>query len=120
MSEKPNILLITADQFRWDCMGCMGNRVIHTPHIDDLASRGVLFTNGFTSNQICVPARASIMTGNYSHICTGQKTNGGRIRENQPLLTEVLRNAGYRTYALGKLHFVPYAPPEQPRLVHGF
>ncbi|MCM8757029.1 MAG: sulfatase-like hydrolase/transferase, partial [Candidatus Omnitrophica bacterium] len=117
---KPNILLITADQMRWDCLGCMGNPVIQTPHLDTLSRQGVLFQNAFSPNPICVPARASIMTGNYPHICTGHKTNSGRIREGQVLLTEILKQAGYRAYACGKLHFVPYSPPDQPRLVHGF
>lgn len=117
---QPNILLITADQFRWDCLGCGGNPVIQTPHLDALAARGVRFENAFTPNPICVPARASVMTGNYSFKCTGSKENHGRIRDDQPLLTEVLKAVGYRTYALGKLHFVPYAPPGEPRLVHGF
>ena len=120
MPERPNILLITADQMRWDCMGCVGHEVIQTPNLDGLAARGVVFRNGFTPNPICVPARASIMTGNYSHVCTGSKNNGGCIRDDQPLLTEVLKAVGYRTYATGKLHFVPYAPPGEPRLVHGF
>lgn len=120
MSNPPNILLVTADQFRWDCLGCMGNQVIKTPNLDAIADRGVVFSNAFTPDPICVPARATIMTGNYPQICTGQKTNGGRIRDGQPLLTEVLKAVGYRTYALGKLHFAPYSPPDQPRLVHGF
>jgi arylsulfatase A-like enzyme len=105
---------------RWDCMGCAGNDVIKTPNLDAIAERGAYFGNAFTPDPICVPARASIMTGNYPQTCTGQKTNGGRIKESQPLLTEVLKGVGYRTYALGKLHFVPYAPPGEPRLVHGF
>ena len=120
MPNHPNILLITADQFRWDCLGCMENEVIQTPNLDEIASRGVLFRNGFSPDPICVPARASIMTGNYPQICTGTKRNGGKIKDNQPLLTEVLKSVGYRTYAMGKLHFVPYSPPGQPRLVHGF
>jgi len=120
MLNRPNILLITADQFRWDCLGCMGNEVIQTPNLDAIAHRGVLFSNAFSPDPICVPARASIMTGNYPQICTGSKANGGRIKEDQPLLTEVLKGVGYRTYALGKLHFVPYSPPDEPRLVHGF
>ena len=61
MTAQPNILLITADQFRWDCLGCAGNETIQTPHLDALAARGVRFRNGFTPNPICVPARASIM-----------------------------------------------------------
>ena len=120
MSNGPNILLITADQFRWDCLGSMGNEVIQTPNLDAIAGRGVIFRNGFSPDPICVPARASIMTGNYPHICTKTKRNSGRIREGQPLLTEALKDVGYRTYALGKLHFVPYSPPGEPRLVHGF
>ena len=118
--QRPNILFFMADQFRWDCLGCMGNPAIRTPNLNALAARGVLFRNAFTPNPICVPARASIMTGNYPHVCTGVRSNGGRIREGQPLLTEVLRRAGYRSYASGKLHFAPYAPPGTPRLVHGF
>ncbi len=118
--KPPNILLITADQFRWDALGCMGDPVIQTPHLDRLASRGTLFDNAFSPDPICVPARASIMTGNYPQVCTGCTGNSGRIREGQPLLPELLKTVGYRTYALGKLHFVPYAPPGEPRLVHGF
>jgi len=120
MADRPHILLITADQMRWDCLGCAGNPVIETPNLDRLAARGVRFRNAFTPNPICVPARATIMTGNYSHLCTGVKSNSGRIRDGQPLLTEVLKAAGYRTYALGKLHFLPYSAPGEPRLVHGF
>lgn len=118
--KQPNILLITADQLRWDCLGVAGNPVIQTPQLDALAARGIWFRNAFTPDPICVPARASIMTGNYPHVCTGIKDNFGRIRDPQPLLTEVLKQVGYRTYAMGKLHFLPYAPPDQPRLVHGF
>lgn len=120
MPDHPNILLITADQFRWDCLGCMGNEVIQTPNLDAIAERGVVFRNAFSPDPICVPARASIMTGNYPQVCTETKRNGGLIKEDQPLLTETLKRVGYRTYALGKLHFVPYAPPGKPRLVHGF
>jgi len=119
-AKKPNIMFFMADQFRWDCLACMDNPVIRTPNLDAIAERGMLFRNAFTPNPICVPARATIMTGNYSHECTGSKNNNGRIRDGQPLLTEVLKSEGYRTYAMGKLHFVPYQPPGKPRLVHGF
>ncbi len=81
---KKNILLITADQLRADALGCYGNKVCQTPEIDRLASSGVLFENSYTPNPICVPARASISTGNYSHIATGTKDNCGYIRDNQP------------------------------------
>jgi len=120
MMKTPNFLLITADQLRWDTLGCAGNSVIQTPHLDRLAARGVRFTNAFTPDPICVPARAAIMTGNYPQICTGMKRNGGAIKPGQPLLTEVLKRAGYGCYAAGKLHFLPYAAPGEPRTLRGF
>ncbi|MFP4053431.1 MAG: sulfatase [Phycisphaerae bacterium] len=120
MSDRPNVLLIMADQLRADALGCYGNPVCRTPNIDALARSGVLFENSFTPNPICVPARASITTGNYSHRATGDKENRGRIGDDQPKLAEHFATAGYRTYAMGKLHYVPYSAPDQPRLVHGF
>jgi len=120
MSERPNVLIIMADQLRADALGCYGNPVCRTPHLDALAADGVLFENSFTPNPICVPARASLTTGNYSHVCTGVKDNDGRIRDDQVKLPEHFGAHGYETYACGKLHYVPYAPPGQPRLLHGF
>lgn len=120
MPKKPNVLLITADQLRGDALGCNGNTWIQTPNLDRLGARGAVFVNAFSPNPICVPGRASITTGNYSHVCTGNKDNGGRIREGQPKIAAHFAAAGYATYALGKLHYVPYSPPGQPRLLHGF
>ena len=118
--KKKNILLITADQLRADALGCYGNKICRTPNIDSLAGSGVLFANSFTPNPICVPARASITTGNYSHFATGTKNNGGFIHNNQTLLAKHFSAFGYRTYACGKLHYTPYAQPGAPRLTHGF
>ena len=120
MARRPNVLLITADQLRADALGCYGNHLCRTPNLDAMAAGGALFANGFTPNPICVPARASITTGNYPHVCTGIKNNGGRIRDDQPKLPEHFGAYGYRSYACGKLHYVPYAPPGEPRLLHGF
>ncbi|MFP4105230.1 MAG: sulfatase [Phycisphaerae bacterium] len=120
MSRKPNILLITADQLRADVLGCHGNPVCRTPNLDALADSGTLFENAYTPNPICVPARATITTGNYSHRATGTKNNSGRIRDDQPILARHFAAHGYRTYACGKLHYVPYQAPDKPRLTHGF
>jgi len=119
MADKPNILLIMADQLRADALGCYGNEVCQTPNIDALAAGGVLFENSFTPNPICVPARASITTGNYSHRATGIKNNAGLIKDDQPRLGVHFAAHGYETYACGKLHYVPYSPPGSPRLLHG-
>lgn len=120
MAERPNVLLITADHMRRDALGCNGNEFVSTPNLDALAARGVTFAYSCTPNPICVPGRASITTGNYSHVCTGQKTNGGRIRDDQPRIAQHFADAGYRAIAVGKLHYVPYSPPGEPRLLHGF
>lgn len=125
---KPNILLITADHMRLDALACNAAAApswglahkIKTPNLDRLARSGVTFFNGFTPNPICVPARACITTGNYSHTCLGRVSNEGRIGADQPKLAEVFAGDGYGTYAIGKLHYEPYSPPGQPRLLHGF
>ena len=115
-----NILLIMADQLRADALGCNGNPVIDTPNLDRLARSGVNCTACYTPAPICVPARAALATGCYPHRCTGTKNNEGAIRPGFPLLPAELAAAGYRTYATGKLHYLPYAPPGEPRVTHGF
>lgn len=120
MSRRPNVLLITADQMRGDALGCNGNSFIRTPHLDALATRGVTFTNASSPNPICVPGRACITTGNYPHVCTQVKNNGGFIDPGQIKIAQHFSDAGYMTAAIGKLHYVPYAPPGQKRLLHGF
>ncbi|MCZ8513273.1 sulfatase-like hydrolase/transferase [Paenibacillus filicis] len=117
--NRPNILFIMCDQLRHDAIECNGNEFIKTPNLNRIAENGVNFSNMFTPNPICVPARASLTTGCYPHKCTGIKNNGGTIREGFPLLGEELNQRGYETYAVGKLHYEPYAPPGQQRNVHG-
>jgi arylsulfatase A-like enzyme len=126
--SRPNILLITGDHMRHDALACNADpktphglgHAIRTPNLDRLAAGGVTFRNSFTPNPICVPARASITTGNYPHRCTGRKSNSGAIRPDQPRLAAHFAAAGYATFAVGKLHYVPYSPPGQPPLLHGF
>jgi len=117
MSRKPNILLIYADQMRYDAMGCAGNPVIKTPQIDRLASEGVQFTEAYTSYPICCPFRASVMTGKYAQ-------NHGMIQNHFPLngdqvfLGDLMKTAGYRTCYIGKWHLEGgpkpgFVPPER-------
>ncbi|MCD6408002.1 sulfatase-like hydrolase/transferase [bacterium] len=117
---KYNVLLITADQLRFDAISPYGNEFVKTPNLEKLAKEGVIFENAYTTNPICVPARASITTGNYSHKATGRKSNSGKIKDGQNKIAEHFKRYGYSTYAIGKLHYVPYSPPDKPRLLHGF
>lgn len=120
MAQPPHVLLITGDHMRHDALGCNGNPFVQTPHFDSLAAAGVTFAHAYSPNPICVPGRAAITTGNYPHVCTGSTGNSGRIRDDQVKIAEHFAGCGYHTLAVGKLHYVPYSPPGQPRLLHGF
>lgn len=104
--KRPNILLITADEMRYDCMGCAGHPHVRTPNIDRIAARGTRFTNAYTPFTVCAPARYSLMSGMYAfaHGATGNKAY---LPEQQPTLPGQLQAAGYRTAAMGKMHFWP-------------
>ncbi len=106
--KKPNILLITFDDIG-AVLGCYGDPHARTPHLDTLAREGVLFHRGYTTHPSCSPSRSSILTGLYPH----QNGQIGlarpiyRVKEEIPLLPNVLRASGYRTGILGKLHVAP-------------
>lgn len=117
--KKPNILFIMCDQMRFDAIGAHGNSIIKTPNMDRLAKMGVDCINAYTPNPICVPARASLTTGMYSHKCIGRKDNDGSIKEGCTTLGAELKDRGYDTYAIGKLHYLPYMPPKEGRTLHG-
>jgi len=92
-----------SDQLRADCVGCYGNPIIQTPHIDDLAKQGVRFSQAFCQHPQCVPSRASILSGRYPHI-NGAISNHTAIGEHETTMGEYFRDAGYRSIAVGKLH----------------
>jgi arylsulfatase A-like enzyme len=102
--RRPNIVLMVTDDQRADAMGCAGNAIISTPHLDALARDGVRFTHAFVTTPICAASRVSILTGLYerTHDYTfGQPAlDVSRLRDSYPFL---LRDAGYRTGFVGKL-----------------
>jgi len=64
--NRPNIIMLLTDDQRWDTLGCMGNPIIQTPHVDRLAAEGVVFDNVFVTTSICMTNRACIFTGQYA------------------------------------------------------
>lgn len=62
---RPNIIFLLTDDHRWDALGVMGNSIIQTPHLDELARRGILFRNAYVTTAICAVSRASLLTGQY-------------------------------------------------------
>jgi arylsulfatase len=111
--KRPNILLLMTDQQRGDCLGADGNRVLRTPNLDRLAREGTRFQCGYSCTPTCTPARTALLTG------LGPWNNGmlgyGKVAERYPVeLPRALRDAGYSTLGIGKMHWSPQ------RSLHGF
>ncbi|WP_281890521.1 sulfatase [Paenibacillus sp. YYML68] len=106
--KRPNILIIYTDQQRWDALGANGNKEIITPRLDRLASEGMNFDHYFVQSPICMPSRVSFLTGQYPS-SLGITHMGVPVPEDTVTLPRLLRNYGYRTGNIGKLHFLPHA-----------
>ncbi len=110
---RPNILYLMSDQHRFDCVGCSGNGVIRTPHLDRIAREGVRFSSAWSSTPTCTPARSAILTGlsPWRHGMLGY----GRVAERYPFeLGRALGGAGYTAVGIGKMHWFPQ------KTLHGF
>ncbi|MEO0363144.1 MAG: sulfatase-like hydrolase/transferase, partial [Pseudomonadota bacterium] len=103
MKKRPNFLFIITDQHRADHLGCYGNCVVRTPNIDSIAAKGARWRRFYVANPICMPNRASIMTG---RMCSahGARHNGIPLSKDHTTFVELLRDAGYRTGLIGKSH----------------
>ena len=102
---KPtNLLVIMSDQHQAAAMGCAGHPLVQTPNLDRLAAGGTRFTNAYTNCPICVPARASLATGQYVHQI-GNWDNGFPYDGSAPSWGHRLKAAGHRVDSIGKLHF---------------
>lgn len=126
--DKPNIIVVLCDQLRSFEVGCYGNDVIRTPHIDRLAAEGVRFEHAVSNNPVCMPARSCLLSGQYSRTCQGFLGNYSdrdaagafsmpEYPEDQrrfltdPTLPEQLSAIGYETSLIGKWHVQP-SPPQ--------
>jgi len=103
---QPNVLIIHTDEHRFDCLGAYGNREIRTPAIDALAADGVRFTNSFCPYPVCTPSRYSFLSGLWVHQHQGWG-NLATLRPGTETFPAILKEAGYRTKAVGKMHFTP-------------
>jgi len=110
MSEKKNVLFIITDQHRADHMSCAGNTVLKTPNLDKLASQGIRFENAFCTNPMCMPNRATMITGLYPNV-HGVRSNGMILSEEIPTILDTLVEKGWHTAAFGKLHHQFNTPP---------
>jgi choline-sulfatase len=112
-ANKPNIVLVVADQLAAAALPAYGNHVALTPNLDRLAGEGVVFERAFCPSPLCVPSRSALMSGLLpSH--TGAVDNAGELPAAVPTFAHRLRLLGYRTVLVGKMHFIG---PDQ---LHGF
>lgn len=120
-SDKPNIILILADDLGYSDLGCYGGE-IKTPNLDRLAEQGIRMTQMYNSARCC-PSRASLLTGLHPHQAgLGHMTGGGKRgligydgfrSDNNVTIPEVLKSAGYMTFMSGKWHIAPGLPTER-------
>ncbi len=104
----PNILLIVSEDNGPD-LGCYGVSDVHTPHLDELASQGIMFRNAFVTYSVCSPSRGTIFTGLYPHQNgqIGLATHNYSMYDDIVTLPVYLKEAGYRTGCIGKIHVNP-------------
>ncbi len=117
--ERPNFVLIVIDDMGWTDLGCFGSSFYETPNVDRLASRGMRFTQAYSSCTVCSPTRASLMTGKYpprvniTDWIPGHRRPKAKLRVpgmslqlalEEITLAEALKAAGYATASIGKWH----------------
>ena len=105
--QKPNIIYIMSDDHDADAISAYNQSFIQTPGIDRLAKEGIRFTNNFVSNSICGPVRATLLTGQHSHI-NGVKDNRTRFDSSRMTMPKVFQQNGYQTAIIGKWHLHSY------------
>ncbi|MDP7673757.1 MAG: sulfatase-like hydrolase/transferase, partial [Dehalococcoidia bacterium] len=113
MYKRPNILFIESDQHNPAIMGNSGDSVIRTPNLDALAARGVTFENSYCASPICVPSRASMLTGQHPYQ-NEVWTNSQFLHSGIPTFAHSLGAGGYQPVQIGRMHF------NGPDQLHGF
>lgn len=113
--QRPNLLFILGDDHAGYALGADGDRMAETPNLDRLAREGTRFARHYCNSPVCTPSRQSFLTGQLPH-AAGVTRLPTRLAEDKPTLARQLRQAGYFTAAVGKMHF---NRPSTPGL-HGF
>jgi len=106
-ADKPNVLILYADDLGYGELGCYGAKEVPTPHIDSIAANGVRLTSGYVSAPLCSPSRAGLMTGRYQQRF-GHENNamaaGGGLPLTETTLAQRMKALGYATMVVGKWH----------------
>jgi arylsulfatase A-like enzyme len=103
VARRPNFLFFITDQHRVDYLGCYGHPVLKTPNIDSIAARGTRFERFYVATPVCMPNRATLMTGRMPSV-HGVRSNGSPLSLQSNTFVDALRAAGYATALVGKSH----------------
>lgn len=111
-AEKPNIIIILADDLGYGDLGCYGHPSIRTPNLDRMAAEGMRFTDFYSAAEVCTPSRAGLLTGRYpirSGMCHDQfrvlrRLSTGGLPNTEITIAQALKPQGYATAAIGKWH----------------
>jgi arylsulfatase A-like enzyme len=102
--RQPNLVFFLGEGARWDESSLAGNALLKTPHIDRIGREGAVFDNAFCINSLCLPARATILSGLYSHVTGAVDNQHSRVPARFPILSDLIRAAGYEVAFIGKSH----------------
>lgn len=111
-AERPNIIVVYADDLGYGDLGCYGHPTLRTPHLDLMAAEGMRFTQFYSAASVCTPSRAALLTGRLP-IRSGMSSDrrrvlfpnsGGGIPADEVLMSEILKERGYATACIGKWH----------------
>jgi arylsulfatase A len=127
--NRPNIIIILADDLGWGDLACYGHPSIRTPNLDRLAGEGMRFTDFYSAAEVCTPSRAALLTGRYpirSGMCDDRyrvlrRNSAGGLPAEEITLAQGLKTVGYATACIGKWHLGNYMnDPAHHPLRHGF
>ena len=101
-TEKPNVIFILVDDLGYGDLGCYGQKVLKTPHLDQLAKDGMRFTRAYSGSTVCAPSRCVLMTGKHTGTCSVRSNGPGQLRDGEETLGTLFKKAGYTTGNFGK------------------
>ena len=90
IEDRPNVILLMCDDLGWGDVGFNGNQIIRTPHLDELASKGMVFNRFYTASPVCSPTRASCLTGRNPYRMNIVTANSGHMKTGEVTLAEVV------------------------------
>jgi arylsulfatase A-like enzyme len=114
VEKKPNFIIIFVDDLGYGDLGCFGSKKNHTPHIDQMATEGVKFTDFYVACSVCTPSRTALLTGCYPQRLNMHEDENGRcvlfpnsrkgLHPDEITIAEILQGQGYKTACIGKWH----------------